>query len=429
MLTKEENERMCRVGPGTPMGDALRRYWIPALLSADLPEADCTPKRVQLLGENFVAFRDTNGEVGVLDEACPHRGASLALGRVEDCGIRCLYHGWKFGTDGTIQDTPNMPNPQYKDRFKAPAYPAFEAGGMVWVYLGPNDKEPPRPHFRHFDVDADHIITRAVVQPCNYVQIMEGFVDSSHLTILHQDALASVETGGFVSTESTSRIAADAGPRLEIANTDSGFCYAAIRAVPSEGDPVEHARVTTFTAPIFSMQAPDNVFIAAVPMDDESTLFFNVFWDIEKPINTEPLLTQTLEFFGLSPEIIDRMGMTFESWKRPDAANPNNHFLQDREGMEAGTTFSGLPDFVPEDAAITNSMGPFYDRTREHLVPADAAVIRMRRLLLHCADLVEKGGEPIGVRSDKSQLRAVAADLDPGQRWVDLIELQDQDAW
>lgn len=429
MLTTEENNRICRVGPGTPMGEAMRRYWVPALLASDLAEPDGPPKRVRLFGEDFVAFRDTNGKLGFLDEYCTHRGASLALGRVEDCGIRCLYHGWKFAVDGKILDTPNMPNPQYKDRIKAPAYPVFEEAGMIWVYIGPPEHEPPRPSFKFFGIDPDHTYVRAVVQPCNYLQVMEGFVDSSHLTILHQDALAAVPAGGSVSSETTSRIAADAGPRLEVVNTDTGYSYAAIRQLPTTGDPIEHARVTTVTAPVFSMQAPDGVFLAAVPMDDETTLFFNLAWDFERPINTEPLRSQSLEFFGLSDEILERMGLTFASRHRSDVANRSNNFLQDREAMKSGKSFSGLPNFLPEDAAITTSMGPLYDRTREHLVPADIAVIRLRRLLSQCADLVEKGEDPIGVRIDKSELSAAAADLEPGQSWTDIVDLNSADAW
>ncbi|HEY5271744.1 MAG TPA: Rieske 2Fe-2S domain-containing protein, partial [Acidimicrobiales bacterium] len=147
MLSHEENDYLCRVGPGTPMGAALRRYWIPACLSADLPEADSDPVRIRRVGEDLVAFRDTNGVVGILDEQCCHRGASLAFGRVEECGIRCLYHGWKYAVDGTILETPNMADSRYRQAIKAPAYPVCEVGDIVWVYLGPPELIPPEPAF------------------------------------------------------------------------------------------------------------------------------------------------------------------------------------------------------------------------------------------------------------------------------------------
>ena len=146
MLSKEDNELMCRVGPETPMGEALRRYWLPALLASDLPHPDCDPKRVRLVGEDFIAFRDNKGRIGFLDEYCRHRSASLALARVEDCGIRCTSR-LKFAYDGTVLETPNVEDPNFKTRFKARAFPAREAGGLIWVYLGPKEKEPPFPHY------------------------------------------------------------------------------------------------------------------------------------------------------------------------------------------------------------------------------------------------------------------------------------------
>lgn len=421
MLTREENERMCRVGPDTPMGKALRRYWLPALASDELPGPDAGPRRIQLLGEDFVAFRDSSGRVGFLDEYCAHRGASLALGRVEDCGIRCLYHGWKFAADGQIVETPNMPNPQYKERFRASSYPVTEAGSLIWVYLGPPELAPSAPNFAFFNAAPDRRIVVPVVQKCNFVQIMEGFVDSSHLNILHQDALGTVPSAGFVEPGTASRIVVDTAPRLELQDTPYGFRYAAIRDIGGPGAQVDHARVTVFMMPVFAMTAPTGTFIAAVPMNDEKTLFFNVFWDTRKPLNTEPLRTQTLEFFGLTPETTARMGLTRDTCDLPGAANRDNNFLQDREAMKTGASFTGVPNFVPEDAVITLSMSSIYDRTREHLVPADVAVIRMRRLLLRCADLAAKGEAPIGVGVDQSRIGAASGELSEGRSWTDLV--------
>src|SRR5205807_7732499 len=174
MLTREENELLCRVGPGTPMGQTLRRYWLPACLSEELPQPAGDPIRLRLLGEDFVAFRDAEGQVGVLDEACPHRGASLVLGRVEDCGLRCLYHGWKFGVDGTIQETPTEPaESSFKQRVQAPAYPVREAGDLVWVYLGPPELKPPFPDYPWFHVPAEYRSPTKAVYDCNYMQILE----------------------------------------------------------------------------------------------------------------------------------------------------------------------------------------------------------------------------------------------------------------
>ena len=197
MLSKEDNESMCRVGPDSGMGKVLRCYWLPALLSSDLPDPDGDPKHVQLLGQDLVAFRDTNGRVGLLDEACCHRGASLTLGRVEGCGIRCIYHGWKFAVDGTVLETPNVPDPKFKSRFKARAYPVREAGGFVWTYLGDPEKVPAFPAWPWLDIPAEHRVNTVHIEGCNFVQAIEGLLDSTHLGVLHANGLKASDDSGL----------------------------------------------------------------------------------------------------------------------------------------------------------------------------------------------------------------------------------------
>src|SRR5579862_6958044 len=188
MLSAAENEMLCRVGPGTPMGELLRRYWIPALASEDLPHPDCDPVRLPLLGENFVAFRDSDGKVGVLDEMCCHRGASLALGRVENCGITCIYHGWRYAVDGTILETPNYEDSAFKDKLKAPSYPVREIDGIIWAYFGPIAKQPPEPpRFPYSSVSASERLTVYTSSDINWAQLVENALDPSHLGILHAD--------------------------------------------------------------------------------------------------------------------------------------------------------------------------------------------------------------------------------------------------
>ena len=185
MLSVEENERLTRTGPGTPMGQTLRRYWIPALLAWELPEPDCPPVRVKLLGERLVAFRDTNGRIGLLDEFCPHRGVSLWLGRNEACGLRCVYHGWKYDVDGNCVDQMNEPQP-FKDSIHIEAYPTVELGGVIWAYLGPRQLQPPLPKFAWTQVPDTHRHISKVIQECNWLQALEGGVDTSHAQILHR---------------------------------------------------------------------------------------------------------------------------------------------------------------------------------------------------------------------------------------------------
>ena len=215
MVPFEENELMCRVGAGTPMGEAMRRFWVPACLSAELPEPDVDPIRVELLGDTFVAFRDSKGTVGLLDEYCCHRGASLTIGRVENCGVRCLYHGWLFGADGSVLETPNVADPHFKERFKAKAYPVREAGGFVWTYLGAADKAPPFPDFAWLESEPETRLATLQVNGCNYVQMLEGLLDSSHLTLLHSTSLKRAAGSEINFAKATSHMKFDAAPRVE----------------------------------------------------------------------------------------------------------------------------------------------------------------------------------------------------------------------
>lgn len=187
MLSREDNNRLTQVGPGTPMGEMMRMYWHPIATSAELPHPDCDPLRSRLLGEDFVVFRDTNGKVGVLDELCTHRGASMALGRVEEGGIRCIYHGWKFAVDGTIMDMSNNADSTYIEKLKAPAYPVFERSGLIWTYIGPKDKQPPFRTFAFDEVPDSNRILFRVNTHANYLQMWEGGTDSSHVGILHSN--------------------------------------------------------------------------------------------------------------------------------------------------------------------------------------------------------------------------------------------------
>jgi len=185
MVTKLENERLTRVGAGTPMGETMRRYWLPALLSWELPEPDCPPVRVKLLGEELVAFRTTDGSIGLIEEFCPHRRASLWLGRNEENGLRCVYHGWKFDVTGQCIDQMNEPR-QFCAKIKATAYPTYELSGVVWAYMGPPEKQPAPPKFEWTQMAPTHRAVSKVKEECNWLQALEGGIDTSHFTILHR---------------------------------------------------------------------------------------------------------------------------------------------------------------------------------------------------------------------------------------------------
>jgi phthalate 4,5-dioxygenase oxygenase subunit len=297
--------------------------------------------------------------------------------------------------------------------------------GIVWVFLGEPGSEPPFPHYRFMDVDDDHRIVAPTVINANYAQVNEGSIDSSHLNYLHADTmkagvapLGSTPGGGRRSLDG---VKMDATPRLQVENTEFGFHYAAIRG--REGDHPDHVRVTAFIAPFGGYVAPDGPAFFAVPMTDERTLLLTVYYSFDTPIGDEPYRSSYLEFFGVDEETRHRLGMSRATCDSPDAASRRNHFFQDRAAMADGRSFTGIHDFTPEDAAVFISMGGVYDREAvgEHIVPADAAIVKMRRLLLHCADVVEKGGDPVGVGLDITGVRANAGDVEQGEDWHQLV--------
>jgi phthalate 4,5-dioxygenase len=447
MLTREENEALCRVGPGTPMGDVLRRYWTPAFQAADLPAPDCPPARVTLLGENFVAFRDSLGRLGFLDELCSHRGASLVLGRVEDCGIRCLYHGWKYAADGTILETPNLATSSFRERFRHGAYPVREAGGLGWVYLGPPGTEPPFPAFSWTSADADELVVSEMIMDCNWMQVQEGSIDSSHVAVLHLDTLATMGAGprsvgsfefagepwdldmpvprrgngqsgggptGGGQPGSGQRGGGwpsdDNAPRIEVENTPFGFHYAAIRDVT--GDPgKKFVRVTAFAMPYTAfIGGAGTGAVIVVPRDDCTCSSIGVF----KVPKGAGGIAASRRPSGVDPAV----------W----GPEPENRRIrlprQDREAMADGRSFAGFRGGNRvQDAAVQLSEGRMYDRATEHLVPADLAIIRMRRLFADSVRLVAAGGPPLGLGADYDFARVAAASAVIGadQRWQDLV--------
>lgn len=424
MLTHEENELLTRVGPGTPMGDVMRRYWIPALLSAELPRGG-DPKRVRLLGENLVAFRDREGRVALLDENCPHRGASLAIARVEDCAVRCLYHGWLIGSDGAVRETPNEPEAYgFRDRVRARLYPTYEAGGFVWAYLGPASHEPQRPDFEFTHLPIEHVHTMKVRVDCNYAQVIEGVIDSSHSNFLHADSIKPTVTDEGSSYRPdllVDRPSNDGRPKIDVKNTPYGFRYAAIRVPTKDPETRRFVRVTLWMAPFWGMfPAPrgwGNV-QAMVPIDDTHTMFNYVKYRYDTPISPEERAAhEQWSGFVIGEDILDPVTYA-KRWTR------ENDWLQDRERMRSGASWSGIRGVNVEDIAVEESMGPIFDRTKEHLGASDAAVIRMRRLLIESARALRDRGEPpigLGAPVAWSKLRAEEAMVPLGSRWEPLL--------
>ena len=290
MLTREENELITRIGAGTPMGTTIRRYWMPALLAWELPEPDCPPVRVKLLGEDLVAFRDTEGHVGLLDELCPHRRASLFFGRNEECGLRCAYHGWKFDVSGRCVDMMNEPEDlTFKHKIRQPSYPTVELGGVIWAYMGPPELTPPPPRFAWTQSLATHRHVSKVIEECNWLQALEGGVDTSHAPILHRLITTNTKRPGLGLKDPFVRGKA---PRLVVDLTDWGYQYVGLRPL-DEAD--LHIRTYHFVMPFHQIRPyqtskgfPGVAGHIWVPMDDENTMVYNWHYSTtEQPLDDE----------------------------------------------------------------------------------------------------------------------------------------------
>jgi len=431
MLSREQNRFLTDVSPGAPMHELMKRYWLPVALSSDFPGPDSDPQRVTALGEDYVAFRDSAGRVALLRELCCHRGASLCLGRVEEGGIRCIYHGWKFDADGAILDMPNAADERFKERYRQPAFPVEEKAGLVWAYLGPRERTPPFPHYPFFDVPRSHLLVEAPAANANFVQMIEGLVDSSHLGVLHSDSLSRAQAGTTPDAAGRQPGGDQPGgnlflqnrtPRLEAEDTAYGMRYAALRVLSGpDGTKRTVARVTAFALPCLTFIAAEpgaGTCVIAMPVDTGRTIFFHLFWREDRPLAGTPDETAMREFFGIHPKAMHDFGLDRSRRDLPTSANRANNWLQDRAAMKRGDTFSGLINFLPEDIAVMESMGPVYSREYEHLLNSDLGVSRMRRTLVDSAERVQRGEEPVGLTPSETP-RGAQFELAAAQAWQD----------
>jgi phthalate 4,5-dioxygenase oxygenase subunit len=369
--------------------------------------------RVKLLGEELVAFRDSRGKIGLLEEHCPHRRVSLFFGRNEDCGLRCVYHGWKFDVDGRCVDMMNEPEElSFADKIRTTAYPTAEVGGVIWAYLGPEERRPPLPKFAWTQAPATHRHVSKVIQESNWLQGLEGGIDTSHVPILHRVLSADSARPGFKPGDPFVRGKA---PILELDVTDYGYRYAGLR--PLDGDSV-HVRAYHLILPFHQIRpgrtgAGDYTGVAGhiwVPMDDETTMVYNWEYSTTEPLTEEDRLERRL---GNGPFDVDQT--TFRSRR-----NRENDYLLDRR-VQRTESFTGIDGVNVQDRAVQESMGTIVDRSREHLGPADRAVIQARRLLLQAIKTVEAGGTPPGVEPTYYTLRPAEAVLPRDTDWRTLL--------
>jgi phenylpropionate dioxygenase-like ring-hydroxylating dioxygenase large terminal subunit len=388
MLSREDNELLTRVGPGTAMGDTMRRYWIPAVLASEIPEPDCPPVRVRLLGEDLVAFRDSRGRVGLLEEHCAHRGTSLFFGRNEECGLRCIYHGWKYDVDGKVLETPAEPaGSTLKDKVRQTAYPCKEAAGIIWSYLGPKEKEPLLPNYEWLKLPPENLYVSKSIQDCSWLQGLEGECDSSHLSFLHKNFTGERPRGGG----DGALYAADSAPALEGIEMDYGVRMISCRRI----DPATvYLRVSNIVLPCHGFIPtggvkgnPEGYTIHShVPIDDTHSMRYNVHFRRGRPIDAD------------ERQHDEEIGPDYRKLR-----NLDNNYLQDRE-RQRRENFTGMgPIFLVHDSCATETMGPIYDRSREHLGVSDMTVIAVRKFLLRAVRAVASGQEPPHVIRTEAQ--------------------------
>jgi phthalate 4,5-dioxygenase oxygenase subunit len=390
MLKREDNERITRVGPGTSMGEVMRRYWQPALLSEELPENDGAPMRVRLLSEDLIAFRDSTGKVGLVDAFCPHRRAPMFFGRNEEGGLRCVYHGWKFDTHGTCVDMPSEPpDSLFKTKVAITSYPTHEAGGVIWTYMGPPEAKPAVPDFEWMRAPATHRFVSKTWSDCNWLQGVEGGIDTSHSSFAHNERLG--DKKNWVRNR-------DGAPKLEVEKNDHGFSYTSTRDLGEDG---YYIRIYHFVMPYTQMRGSITAMEGGqakvpkfdghmwVPIDDEHSYIFNMLWSYDESVTITAEYAEWWESFCGRGTADLLPGYKLK-------ANLSNDYFIDRE-LQKTKTFTGIKGINTQDIAVQEGMGPITDRSLEHLGTSDKAIIAARQLLLEACDAVEAGEAPRGL--------------------------------
>jgi len=416
VLSTEANNRLARVGPGTPAGALFRSYWLPFALSSELPEADGAPIRVRILGEDLVAYRDSAGKLGLVDAFCPHRRAPMFFGRNEEQGLRCVYHGWKFDRTGACVDMPSEPaDSLFKTKVTIAAYPTWEGGGMIWTYLGPAESAPPLPDYEFVRAPATHRYVSKQVQDCNYLQALEGGLDSSHATIMHR-----AEIGDLTWLADYDRTV----PRIGVEPTPYGYQYSGVRNVEGK----QWVRLYQYIMPAIQMRGriegsfggnlsyvtEDDVPTINghvwVPIDDETVAVYNFLYssDPAKPVT---------HAFAMASERRDGRN---DALLLPDfrsKLNLANDYQIDR-AIQRTTTMTGIDGINAQDVALQEGMGVLVDRSKEHLGTTDRPIITMRKMMLEAIDDVAAGRAPRGTDAEAYRnVRALDHIIDKDADW------------
>jgi len=397
MLTKEDNDIITRVGPGTPMGNVMRQYWIPAAMSIEMPAPDSPPIRVRLLCENLIFYRTTSGQVGTIADACPHRGASLFFGRNEEEGLRCVYHGWKFDVEGNCVDMPSEPpESNFKEKVHAISYPTRERGGLIWCYMGPRAVLPELPSLEANMLPEGQYHLGAFFSECNWLQSLEGDYDTVHLGFLHQGGIRVEE----VAPKSLDYYTLNTRwGRMVVADTEFGCTYGLNR--PAEAD-TTYWRIAQFIFPFWAMiptvpLGSRKMVIGVVPVDDDHCMRWSMGEVRGQPGGGNAGGIPTPSVNGVTTGYVSDTLTNSTDWYgrfRP-AGNIRNDYLIDRDVQKAkrgGMGYTGIPG-RGQDGAVTETMGTIYQRSKEHLGVTDSGVIRMRRLFIKAAKEMRDSGK------------------------------------
>lgn len=413
MLNEEHNAFLTQTGPDTPMGSLLRQYWLPVLLERDLPDEGGLPLRIRLLGEDLLLFVSPRGGVGVIGSRCPHRGAGLYFGRNEDEGVRCVYHAWKFDFLGNCVDLPNdRRGDVMKKQIKHTAYPCVKRGGLIWTYMGEDDP-PPLPNLEWLDLPETFVHLSVRIQQCNWLQALEGEIDSSHAGFLHGRIDGNGDAPWAKLGDSYGN------PDFEVEPSECGLQVATRRAMP---DGQTYWRINQFLMPFWtavppSGGEPDISGHAWIPIDDFHTLCIMYSYQPESPLSERKLKLYTKGARGRESGHMTQDGvLPFDPAKPYGKYWPKLNWKNDY-GLDISSQqtkyFSGMAGLWPQDAGLQESMGAIADRTQEHLCSSDKGIVETRKLLKRSAEALRNSGDaPPGVKNpDSYMLRSVGAIL------------------
>lgn len=414
MLVKEKNDLLTQTGPGTAMGNVFRCFWIPALLAEELPEPNCPPVRVQLLSERLIAFRDSENRYGLMDEFCAHRRVSLWFGRNEGGGLRCSYHGWKYDVTGQCIEVPSEPDSHdFCKRIKLKAYCLVEKGGILWAYMGDPGRKPPLPEFEFCTVEKEQRYISKRLQQCNWLQAMEGGIDSSHVSFLHS---ANLDTDPlFKGSQGNKYNLADRRPVFEVVDHPGGLLIGARRNADNGH---YYWRITPWIMPCFTTVPPRGDHPVHghfwIPIDDENCWAWSFDYTAARPL-TETERDSMRDGNGIHCKYLPGTFIPL--------ANKSNDYLMDREAQKAGLTYSGVEGIAVQDASLQESMGPICDRTKEMLSPTDKGIMMARRLLFKAIkELQDDNKAPASVDPETHKVRSAAVLLPRDRRYMEGAE-------